>query len=113
MTAGDWVLFGAVALVGANQLAGRMARNRKYRVPFWALQALNFAAALWLMLAGIPGLQGAVRVLNWVLALLVVFRFVQNNNALLDAARQRAREADQSQKELEEKFRAALRAGEE
>ena len=111
LNSGDVVLFSAVVLLASNHVVVRIPGWDRFRLPFWILQACNLAAAIWLMVVGIPGVEGNLRVFNWVIGLLLVFRIIVNNNRLVNAIRQRREDAQDADKR--EAIRAAIRAARE
>ena len=96
MDLGTWILVGVVAVLGINRFLVHLPGWHQRRAVFWAVQLANLATACFMIVAGVPGLPGLARYVNWVIALLFVFHIVQNNSRLVEARKQ-AREATQEQ----------------
>jgi hypothetical protein len=112
MQPGDAILLAVVGVLAANHVLVRVPGWERRPVLFWGAQALNLAASIYVMAAGIPGLDGSLRIFNWVFGLLFIVRIVQNNQRYSDARREARRADAQSDSARKERIRAALRAGE-
>lgn len=104
MDPGTLIFIGVIALLVLNGLLVHLPRWSERRGAFWSLQALNLGASCFMVVEGIPGLPGAARYANWVIALLLLIHLVQNNARLV--AVRRAEEKARLVRESEE-----LRAG--
>lgn len=93
MTAGDWIFFGIVATLGVNHVLVRLPGWERRLVLFGVVQLLNVGCASWVMSMGLPGFDGDLAVVNWVVGLLFIVRAVQNNSRWSEARKQ-ARRAD-------------------
>lgn len=112
MQPGDAILLAVVGVLAANHVVVRVPGWERRPILFWGAQALNLIAAIYVMAAGIPGLDGPLRIFNWVFGLLFVVRIVQNNQRYGDARREASRAHSDGDEERKERIRAALRAGE-
>ncbi len=79
----SWLLFGTVGLMLANRALHLGEHWYRRKALFWTLQLLNFAGACLLVTLGIPGFTGVLRIVNLMLAGLLVLHTVQNNRHYL------------------------------
>lgn len=97
-------LLGVFALLAINRAVhlgeGWYTRRRL----FWSVQVLNLLGACFLVSVGVPEFQGPLRVINLLLAGLLVWHILLNNRrltaALREAARAEAPEEDPRRAEL-------------
>ena len=108
MTPGDWLFFAVVAALGTNHVILRLPGWEQRPLLFWLVQGLNLGAAVFLLTAGLPGFDGDLQVVNYVIALLFVIRTVQNNNRWGKRAARRAESTDASRRDA---ISAALKRG--
>lgn len=74
------VFLGAViAVIAANQLVLRVAALRQSPWVFWGVQAINLVIACGLIVWPLPGFGPYAQLVSWILALMLVFRIIQNN----------------------------------
>ena len=74
------VFLGAViAVIAANQLVLRVAALRQSPWVFWGVQAINLIIACGLIVWPLPGFGPYAQLVSWILALMLVFRIIQNN----------------------------------
>lgn len=79
-----------IGLIVANQVASRSATFRKRKVLFWGLQAINVGLAIYVFIAGVPGIHGQYAGYGkLILGLLFLFRAAQNMLVMLEADRER------------------------
>jgi hypothetical protein len=109
MTLADWVFFAVVATLATNHVLVRLPGWEGRHVLFWFVQLLNIACASWVLAFGLPGFDGNLTIVNWVVGLIFMVRAVQNNGRW-SAARQRSG-SDTEEDDARAKIRAALRAG--
>ena len=112
MNSGDAFLFGVVAALATNHVLLRIPGWERRRALFYGVQLLNLTAGTWVMAMGIPGLDGPLKVFNWVFGLLFIARTVQNNNRYAKALRARRRAQGAATDARKDEIRAALRRGE-
>ena len=110
MTIADWVFFAIVATMATNHVIVRLPGWERRTMLFWLVQLLNVGCASWVLAFGLPGFEGKLEVVNWVLGLIFITRAVQNNGRWSEA-RAAGRTAHDDD-EAREQIRAALRAGE-
>jgi len=110
MTLGDWIFFGIVATLAVNHLLVRIPGWEHRTLLFLVVQALNIGCASWVLAMGMPGFDGQLAVVNWVVGLLFIVRAVQNNSRW-NKARKAAKGADPMAARKAE-IRAALERGE-
>lgn len=87
----DWstgLLLGTVTLMVANRALHVGARWHERRGLFWTVQLLNFSLACLLVTVGIPGFSGILRIVNLMLAGLLILHTVQNNRRYGEAWRE-------------------------
>lgn len=89
-----WEVLALAALLAVNRLLVPLVLLRA--PPFWILQAVNLAAALFVVIFGMPGLA-AFPAVKWLVVGIVVFHLVQNL-ALRSGALHRA-EMDELEKD--------------
>ena len=77
---------------------------------FLLVQALNIGCASWVLAVGMPGFEGQLAVVNWVVGLLFIIRAVQNNSRW-SKARRESKHADPME-DRKAQIRAALERGE-
>ncbi len=82
-----WLLMGTVALMVANRAVHIGERWYERKAVFWGIQLSNFLVACALVTFGIPGFQGPLRIVNLLLAGLLILHTVQNNRRYLVAWR--------------------------
>ncbi len=82
-----WLLFGTVGLMIANRALHVGERWYRRKALFWTIQLANFAVACVLVTVGIPGFTGVLRIVNLMLAGLLILHTVQNNRHYLMAWR--------------------------
>ncbi len=109
LTPREAVLYGVVVLLALNHVLLRWPGFYRRRALFWSVQFLNLAAAVTIMVVGVPGLPGALSVFRWILGLLLLFKVVQHNNRLVERARAERDEAEAEARR--QAVRAALRRG--
>lgn len=108
---GDAVLFVVVMALAGNHFLLRLPGALLKPWLFWPVQVSNIAFAAYLFNWGIPGLDGNLAIFNYVVAMLFVFRAVQNNSRW-GRARREARTGDvQADDEKKSRIAAALRKG--
>ncbi len=114
MTLGDGILFAVVAIMAGNYLVMRLPGFERRLWLFWLFQGLNLGLIIFLLVEGIPGLEGPIRVFNYIFALLMMLRIVQNNSRftrvqaeLRDAEKAAAGDKEQALKAALERGRAA------
>ncbi len=112
METGDWILLTVVLTLAANQVLVRLPGWERRPSMFWAVQGVNLLVATYVMAIGIPGLDGPVRIFNWVIGLLFIIRTVQNNIAWGEARREAQEKARRGAGADRARIRDALRAGE-
>ena len=110
MTLADWVFFAVVATLATNHVLVRLPGWEQRNVLFWFVQLLNIACASWVLAFGLPGFEGNLTIVNWVLGLIFMVRAVQNNGRWSEARRSRRLGTDEDEERA--KILAALRAGE-
>ncbi len=99
LTVGDAALFAAVALLGLHHTVMRSPWVLERAAVFWSLQILSLSTMIALFAVGVPGLDGALKIFNYVLGLLLMMRILQANKRLTAHRRERtqatsAREAE-------------------
>lgn len=107
MTIGDALLFAVIGIMAGNYVVMRLPGWERRLWLFWLFQGLNFGVILFLLLEGIPALEGPLRVFNYVFALLMMLRVVQNNTQL---SRSRVRGSEVQETEAKAKSEALRRA---
>jgi hypothetical protein len=112
VTQSDLILFAAVAVLAGNHAVLRMPGWLERVWLFWLIQALNLAAACYLIVFGIPEFRTNLAVANWMLGLLFVFHAVSNNRRLQRELTARKRDAA-GEAARRDRIRAALKADEE
>ncbi len=110
MTLGDWIFFGIVATLAVNHLLVRIPGWERRTLLFLAVQALNVGCASWVLAVGMPGFEGQLAVVSWVVGLLFIVRAVQNNSRWSKARTAAASEDPMEARKAE--IRAALERGE-
>jgi hypothetical protein len=110
MNIGDWIFFGILATLAVNHLLVRLPGWERRVVLFAIVQALNIGCASWVLALGLPGFDGQLTVVNWVVGLLFIVRAVQNNGRWTKA-RKATRDTDPMEDRKAE-IRAALERGE-
>ena len=109
MNEGDLALFVVAAALGLNHVAMRIPAQM---VRWWVLipvQLINMAATIFLLVRGIEGFQGPLKVINYVLALLLIVHMVKNNATI---GKRKRKPADTSNAEAKtEQLMAALESG--
>lgn len=108
---GTTILLGAFALMALNRGLLMLPGWDRRPVLFWAVQVANLAACVFMIVHGVPELQGLARYANWVIGLLFAWHIVQNNTRWSAARRARAGQDQAAQRR--EQVAAALRRGEE
>ncbi len=111
MITADWVFFAVVVTLATNHVLVRLPGWERRTVLFWGVQLLNIACASWLLAFGLPGFDGNLTIVNWVVGLLFMVRTVQNNGRWSEARRSRRSAGDED--ETRARIRAALRAGDD
>jgi len=90
------LLLAVVGLMGLNRLIFVAPNWERFRAPFWGVQLLNFGTACALVLWGIPEFQqGQLKVVNLMLAALMVMHIITNNRKLSRALRAMKRGVDE------------------
>ena len=79
----SWLLFATVGLMLANRALHLGEQWYRRKALFWTIQLLNFTGACLLVTLGIPGFTGVLRIVNLMLAGLLVLHTVQNNRHYL------------------------------
>ena len=110
MNVGDWVFFAVVATLATNHVLVRLPGWERRAWLFWLVQALNVGCASWVLAVGLPGFDGNLAVVNWVVGLIFLVRAVQNNGRWSKARREAA--APPPDDDTKARIRAALQAGE-
>jgi hypothetical protein len=87
-------VFGLLAINRAVHLGEDWYTRRRF---FWSVQALNLLGACFLVSVGVPEFQGPLRVINLLLAGLLVWHILLNNRRLTAALRERSRAAAQDE----------------
>lgn len=111
MSESDLIFFATVAVLACNHAVLRIPGWLERVWLFWGVQALNLAAAVYLILVGLPGFEGTLAIANWMFGLLFIYHIISNNRRLQRALAVKKRQNRDGSKE--EKIRAALKAGEE
>lgn len=109
MDLGTWILLGSVGMLAINRLILQLPGWHQRRALFWSIQVVNLAAACFMIVHGVPELQGLARYANWVIALLFMFHIVQNNTRYTKARREHQAAGEDSERE---RVKAALAKGE-
>lgn len=112
MEPGDAILLAVVGVLASNQLVARLPGWAGLAPVFWVMQAFNVGAAIYVMALGIPGLDGNLKIFNWVFGLLFIVRIVQNNQRYGAARRDARKGSATDERARKERIRAALQAGE-
>lgn len=110
MTFADAVFFAVVATLGVNHVLVRLPGWERRAVVFWLVQAMNVGCASWMLAVGLPGFDGNLSVVNYVVGLLFLVRAVQNNGRWSKA--RRAAQGPSEEDAQRAQIRAALQAGE-
>lgn len=111
MTLGDAILFAIVGVIAGNHVVVRLPGWHRRLWLFWLMQGLNLGIIVFLLVEGIPSLEGPLVVFNYIFALLMMLRIVQNNTRLT-AARAAAEDEDQAEATSKaEALRQALERG--
>jgi len=110
MNLGDWIFFGIVATLAVNHVLVRLPGWERRLGLFLLVQALNIGCASWVLAVGMPGFEGQLAVVNWVVGLLFIIRAVQNNSRW-SKARRESKHADPME-DRKAQIRAALERGE-
>ena len=97
MDPATWVLFGVVTVIALNQLFSRIPVLHTTKTGFFAVQGVNLIVTVGILLWGVPGYEDLVAV-KWVLALLLFWHTVQNNQTYAAAKIQRRRDAREQAK---------------
>jgi len=66
-------------LLAINRLVLALLGSGAPRGLFWAVQLLNLAASIFLILFGLPGMPPGLRMIDYFIALLFVWHIVENN----------------------------------
>lgn len=111
MDLGTGVLLGVASLLAVNRFLLSLPGWSRRKGLFWAVQLLNLLAACFMILHGIPGLQGYLRYANHLIGLVFVFHVVQNNSRLVSARAEERGARRQQDEARREAVQAALRAG--
>lgn len=111
MTLGDAILFAIVGVIAGNHVVVRLPGWHRRLWLFWLMQGLNLGIIVFLLVEGIPTLEGPLVVFNYVFALLMMLRIVQNNTRLTAARAAAADEASSASKDKAEALRQALERG--
>ena len=111
MTLADSVFFTVVITLATNHVLVRLPGWEQRTVLFWFVQLLNVACASWLLAYGLPGFDGNLAIMNWVIGLIFIVRAVQNNGRWSEARRSRLSETEDD--DARARIRAALRAGDD
>ncbi|MCB9758285.1 MAG: hypothetical protein H6739_00455 [Alphaproteobacteria bacterium] len=82
------VLLGVAALMAFNRVIFLGERWHRRRARFWVVQLLNLGAACYMVVWGIPDFVGQLKVINLLLAGLLVLHIVLNNRKLVQAVRE-------------------------
>lgn len=109
MDLGTWILFGLVAVIGANQVVVRLPAVRRDRRWFWGINALDALVAGAVLTLGLPGLPP---VAAWVVGLLLLLHVAQNLHLKATWDREDREEAIEEQRRERDRQRA-LREAEE
>ncbi len=107
------LILGVAGILGMNQMIFRLPGWETRRAVFWSLQGLNLVIITALLAIGIPGFQGATKVVNWVLGLLLVHHVISNNGRLAAALRDGRTESDTALDQRREQIKSALRSSQE
>ncbi|MBX2803226.1 MAG: hypothetical protein KTR31_36435 [Myxococcales bacterium] len=107
MDQSNWVLFGLVALIGANQLLVRMPVVRSQPLAFWALNVVDLVVGGLVLGFGLPGYDHAP-IVSWVVGLLLVLHVAQNLQ-LRSSWEQEKRKEAQAERDAERKARRQAR----
>lgn len=104
-------LFGVVLLLGFNRAA--FLNERIFERPrlFWGVQLTNLAGACYMVLVGVPGFTGSMRVVNTMMGGLLVLHIVVNNRRYAAWIRARAAQVDTADEERRAALAARLAAG--
>lgn len=103
MDLNTWVLFGLVALIGANHVLVRVPWVRSIDALFWLLNLVDLGVGIAVLVLGLPGYAHAPAV-GWVVGLLLVLHVAQNLYLRNQWAQELRREAQQ-QRDLERRRR--------
>ena len=105
------VIFGLVALIGANQVLVRLPWVREDPRLFWSINIVDLGVGVAVLALGLPG-YGHAPVVGWVVGLLLVMHVAQNLH-LKGQWQQEARDAAKRQRDLERKQRRQAREASE
>ena len=103
------VLMGVIGAMVLNQLVMRLGGLRGNVYLFWSLQMVNIAVASALILFGLPGFE-KWPIVAWMIALLFVFRTVQNTQQRTVFLRERRAERNAEELAKQQAIRAALKS---
>ncbi|MFK7927812.1 MAG: hypothetical protein AB8H79_06470 [Myxococcota bacterium] len=106
------VLGGAIAIIAINQLVLRVAALRQSPWVFWGVQFVNLGVACALIWWTLPGFGAYGKLISGVLALMLVFRIIQNNMTRSKFLR-RAIDEDRAEEKRIRAQRLALQVEEE
>jgi hypothetical protein len=112
MSPSDALLLGLVGLLVFNNFLLRLPAWLHRAWLFWPCQVLNLLAGIYLMAVGIPGFEGSLGVVNWVIGLLFLWHVIQNNGRLVEAKRAAAAQREGEEDARRKAISAALQAGE-
>ncbi len=111
MDLGTAILLGAVGALALNRAILALPGWHRRRVLFWSIQLLNLAAACFMIVHGVPELQGLAFYANWVIAMLFMLHIVQNNSRYVAARKAELGGEDEATATRRQQISAALRRG--
>ncbi len=100
MDLSTWLLMGTIGLMVANRALHIGEHWYRRRVLFWTLQLTNFIVSCLLVTVGIAGFTGSLRIVNLMLAGLLILHTVQNNRHYLAARRGLGSASENSREDL-------------
>ena len=109
MDQGTYAFLGLVALLAINRLVLTLLGSGVPRGLFWAVQLLNLAASIFLILFGLPGMPPGLRMIDYFIALLFVWHIVENNVRRSKQLRAAQQSVDQALEAKRSRMRQGLK----
>ena len=103
----DWstaVIFGLVAILGANHLVIRTPWARNNPAVFWSVNILDVVLGSLVLVFGLPGFE-SMQAISWVVGLLLVAHVAQNLQLRAQWAEEERRVAKQERDEERKRMR--------
>ncbi len=113
MTLDTWLLLGTILLMVANRGMHVLSDWHRRKAVFWSVQLANLVVACLLVTLGIPGFTGPLKIVNLLLAGLLVLHIVQNNRHYLLAWRRGEEPVDEEREARRAAVLEKLKAPEE